>query len=238
MDVFLRKVGSEFDPAFVKLHVGTDDLDELVEFTYDRNDLSPLVDAGLKPLLRNKLYRAIVEEQMARANRSAAIDTEIDTDTDTEIHSDAASLSEASLASTSQVVSNFDVRSAVDPGNDNATTPRGSQAMVPESGFQGNCCLCGQFGHKTNECPNAVLVVDDAVFPPLGSKGPRRPRPAVDPLPPPPPPPAPAGLGRRPRPSAPAASRSQGLLADGFKQSNRAADQGQCPCCVGPAGWC
>jgi hypothetical protein len=72
MDAFLAKVGSEFDSSFIKLHVGTDDLDELVELTWERSDLSPLVDAGLKPLLRNKLYRAISEERAARSKCVAA----------------------------------------------------------------------------------------------------------------------------------------------------------------------
>jgi len=232
MDDFLRRVGSEFDPAFIKLHVGTDDLDELVEFTYDRGDLSPLVDAGLKPLLRNKLYRAIVEEQVARASRSTAVETEINSDT--EIHSDAASLSETSGASALQDVSNLGVCSNVGPANDDQLKPRSSQVAEPERGFQGNCGICGQSGHQNRACPNSVLVVDDADFPPLGVTGPIRLRPDIDPLPPPP---APAGPGRRPRASATVASRGQRLLGDGFKQSNRAADQGPCPCCAGPAGY-
>merc|ERR1711971_1073799 len=73
MDDFLATVGSELDPLFVKLHVGTSDLNELLEFTWERDDLSPLVDAGLKPLLRNKLYRAILEERAERANREKMV---------------------------------------------------------------------------------------------------------------------------------------------------------------------
>jgi len=73
MDDFLAKAGREFDPAFVKIHIGTDDLDELLEFTWDKSDLLPLVEAGLKPLLRNKLYRAILEEKAAMVNRRSAV---------------------------------------------------------------------------------------------------------------------------------------------------------------------
>jgi hypothetical protein len=232
MDDFLRRIGSEFDPAFIKLHVGTDDLDELVEFTHDRGDLSPLVDAGLKPLLRNKLYRAIVEEQVARASRSTAIDTEINSDT--EIHSDVASLSETSVASALQEVSNLGVCSNVGSANDYQLKPRSSPVAEPECGFQGNCCVCGQSGHNNRACPNSVLVVDDADFPPLGVKGPFRLRPVIDSLPPPP---TPAGPGRRPRPLATVAGRGQRLFGDGFKQTNGAADQGPCPCCAGLAGY-
>jgi len=176
MEEFLATVGSEFDASFVKLHVGTDDLDELLEFTWERSDLSPLVDAGLKPLLRNKLYRAILEERAARANRPATIDASIsrtgtpnseisveNTEASlSEIHNDTSSLSGTSLASTSQVESNLDVRIAADPNDDSSTTPRGSQDMVPDNGFE---------GHRGSESRAESGVVDVADFPPLGLAG-------------------------------------------------------------------
>jgi len=178
MEEFLATVGSEFDVSFVKLHVGTDDLDELLEFTWERSDLSPLVDAGLKPLLRNKLYRAILEEKSARANRPARTDASI-SETGTpnsellgenteaslsDTRNDISSLSEASRASIAQVEPNSDVRIAVDPNDDSSTTPRCSQDMAPDNDFE---------GYKGSASPEESGAVDVADFPPLGLAGSR-----------------------------------------------------------------
>jgi len=96
--VFLAGLGPEFDPAFdpafVEFHVGTGDLNELLELTWERNDLSPLVDAGLKPLFRNKLYRAILEEntrrekcnlQLSASTATPSSASALETDSETEL---------------------------------------------------------------------------------------------------------------------------------------------------------
>lgn len=60
---FLLSVGPEFDIAFVTQHSGADNYEDLIEYTLSREDLNPMVDAGMKPLQRNKLFRAIEKER-------------------------------------------------------------------------------------------------------------------------------------------------------------------------------
>merc|ERR1719223_2654559 len=166
--IFLVKVGPEFDPSFVKLHVGTNDVDELLEFIWERADLSPLVDAGLKPLLRNKLYRAILEERAARGSRATTTDVgkvmqpalekpvsvpamatsasmcEIET-TVASFPDDASSASLASQPSVLLEVPQLNVCTSVKPHDGSSTTPVSS--------------------------PRALLGLDAADFPALGSAG-------------------------------------------------------------------
>merc|ERR1711862_726706 len=54
---FLAQIGPQFDASFVSEHTGAQDYDELISFTFTRTDLDPLVQAGMKPLLVNKLSR-------------------------------------------------------------------------------------------------------------------------------------------------------------------------------------
>jgi len=187
MDAFLAKVGSEFDSSFVKLHVGTDDLDELVEFTWERSDLSPLVDVGLKPLLRNKLFKSILEERAARskcvgvaADMSSHSSTGMpssaslrDDDSEvplSEVQDDASSLSQVCEASILQVATVADGCTSVDAGNDSSATPRSSQTVVSTSSFDGFCTVCGEYGHKISECKvdSSTYIAD---FPALGVAG-------------------------------------------------------------------
>merc|ERR1711971_813125 len=60
---FLAKIGTEFGSGFLARNLGTDDLDEIVVRFTDLNDLDVLVVAGMKPLLRNKLYRQLALER-------------------------------------------------------------------------------------------------------------------------------------------------------------------------------
>jgi hypothetical protein len=181
MDAFLATAGTEFDPSFIKLHVGTDDLGELLEFTWDRGDLSPLVDAGLKPLWRNKLYRAILEERATRSNCDAIsnFSTGIPTSASLRDHTevplsetqdDSSSVSQVSEAPTSQVASLVGVCANVDPekdSNDLSAAPCSSQTSA------GFCSICGEYGHKISEC-KADSSKDVADFPALGVAGKRR----------------------------------------------------------------
>lgn len=57
-------LGQNFD--FVLHCVGADDLDDLLQFTESRDDLDPLVKAGMLPIHRNKLFQAIQKEKEAR----------------------------------------------------------------------------------------------------------------------------------------------------------------------------
>lgn len=63
---FLAGVGPEFDSDFVKKHSGAADYEDLITLTYTSADLDPLVEAGMKPLHRNKLFRAIKRVQASR----------------------------------------------------------------------------------------------------------------------------------------------------------------------------
>jgi len=139
MDVFLEQVGTKINSSFVKLHVGTDDLDELLEFTWERSDLSPLVDAGVKPLLRNKLYRGILEERTARSKcvgaaddmscnsstgmpSSASVHDEGSEVVGSEVQNDDSSLSQTSEAPNAQVASLADASTNADSEKDSSAS--------------------------------------------------------------------------------------------------------------------
>lgn len=59
---FLAQIGSQFNASFVSEHTGAQDADELITLTFTRADLDPLVQAGMKPLLVNKLFKAIQQQ--------------------------------------------------------------------------------------------------------------------------------------------------------------------------------
>lgn len=166
MDNFLTTVGSEFDPAFIKLHVGTDDLDELIELTWDKSDLQPLVDAGLKPILRNKLFRAILEERAARSstvapNDDSKLPMQVDSEPSnlstgtpsseslleienkevslSEIHDDGSSWSEVSQETSTHAAQ--DECTKVDPTVESNTEPSSCQEAVPDQEDSGNIHL-------------------------------------------------------------------------------------------------
>jgi len=122
MDDFLANIGPEFDPTFVKFHVGTDDLEELLEFTWERSDLAPLVDAGLKPLFRNKLFRAILEEKAARASVMGSDVQTLPVDNKPVLESPTAVPTAApSAASMSEIEDNEDASSAMSVPVDSAS---------------------------------------------------------------------------------------------------------------------
>jgi len=139
MDVFLEEVGIKINSSFLKLHVGTDDLDDLLEFTWERSDLSPLVDAGVKPLLRNKLYRGILEERTARSKcvgaaddmscnsstgmpSSASVHDEGSEVVGSEVQNDDSSLSQTSEAPNAQVASLADASTNADSEKDSSAS--------------------------------------------------------------------------------------------------------------------
>ena len=62
LETFLARVGPGFDAAFVSQHTGAEEYDDLITLTFTRQDLDCLVSAGMKPLLVNKLFRAIRNE--------------------------------------------------------------------------------------------------------------------------------------------------------------------------------
>lgn len=63
LESFLARVGPDFDAAFVAKHSGAENYDDLIKLTFTRTDLDPLVQAGMKPLRCNKLFKAIQKEQ-------------------------------------------------------------------------------------------------------------------------------------------------------------------------------
>jgi len=63
---FLAVVGPEFDAAFISEHIGSENLDDIIELTVDEADLQPLIEHGMKPLHRNKLWSAIAKEREVR----------------------------------------------------------------------------------------------------------------------------------------------------------------------------
>ena len=63
---FLAVLGPEFDAPFVAEHLGSPCLDDIIELTVDISDLQELVAQGMKPLLKNKLWPAIVKEREIR----------------------------------------------------------------------------------------------------------------------------------------------------------------------------
>jgi len=64
---FLAEVGAEFDSDFVARTLGTDSLEEIIIRFTDIEDFESLVRAGMKPLHKNKLYRALALERRKRA---------------------------------------------------------------------------------------------------------------------------------------------------------------------------
>lgn len=60
---FLASVGPEFDAVFVEKHTGASKYEDLITFIETKEDLEPLVEAGMTPLQRNKLFRAILKER-------------------------------------------------------------------------------------------------------------------------------------------------------------------------------
>lgn len=65
---FLLALGPRFNLDFVVHHLGND-FDAIIECTSDIHALDSLVQAGMKPLLRNKLYTALVKEKEQRVTR-------------------------------------------------------------------------------------------------------------------------------------------------------------------------
>jgi len=65
---FLAELGPQFDCVFVARSLGTHSLEEILERFTELGDFESLVVAGMKPLLRNKLYRAIALERQRRAS--------------------------------------------------------------------------------------------------------------------------------------------------------------------------
>jgi len=70
LNLFLAALGPRFNPEFVAHHLG-DDFDAIVESASDICALDALVQAGMKPLLRNKFYRALVKEREQCVAQSA-----------------------------------------------------------------------------------------------------------------------------------------------------------------------
>merc|ERR1712107_406728 len=63
LQAFLARVGPGFDALFIAEHTGVSNYDDLITYTETREDLNPLVEAGMTPLQRNKLFRAILKER-------------------------------------------------------------------------------------------------------------------------------------------------------------------------------
>jgi len=66
---FLAGVGPQFDVAFVAKNFGTDSLEEIMTQFIDLDDFQPLVEAGMKPLHKNKLFMALDVERKRRVRR-------------------------------------------------------------------------------------------------------------------------------------------------------------------------
>jgi len=64
---FLAKISPELDHAFVVQNLGTDNLDDIVTRFTDLENFEPLVVAGMKPLLKNKLFRQLELERKKRS---------------------------------------------------------------------------------------------------------------------------------------------------------------------------
>jgi len=180
IDDFLAKVGPEFDPTFVKFNVGTDDLDELLQFTTEKNDLSPLVDAGLKPLLRNKLFRAILEEKAERANREKMVVRSNLEPADIQLASPTATPSTASMyetgdnedTSSTMIASTYSASGAgqVPTLSQEGSMLETSPDLLPASLDLGTA-LVSSGALVTEESQSPDSGFDLAAFPPLGAPG-------------------------------------------------------------------
>jgi len=64
---FLAEVGPEFNFDLVARTLRTDSLEEIIIRFTDIEDFESLVRAGMKPIHKNKLYRALAIERRSRA---------------------------------------------------------------------------------------------------------------------------------------------------------------------------
>merc|ERR1719181_1652429 len=63
---FLAGLGQDFDAQFIAEHLGSASLDDIIELTVDVSELQEIVEQGMKPIHRNKLWSAIVKERETR----------------------------------------------------------------------------------------------------------------------------------------------------------------------------
>merc|ERR1719163_959023 len=65
---FLASLGPNYDADFVAEHLGSDDLNDIIQYTWSSTDLNSLVEQGMKPLLRNKLWVAICCQKVCQVS--------------------------------------------------------------------------------------------------------------------------------------------------------------------------
>jgi len=66
LSTFLAGLGPNFNASFIAEHLGSASLDDIIELTVDISDLQGLVQQGMKPVHKNKLWSAIVKERDVR----------------------------------------------------------------------------------------------------------------------------------------------------------------------------
>jgi hypothetical protein len=71
LTAFLASLGPDFDASFIAEHLGSASLDDIVELTVEISELQELVEQGMKPIHRNKLWSAIVKERDIRCTHAS-----------------------------------------------------------------------------------------------------------------------------------------------------------------------